>query len=126
MSGSPGAVAPRVGAWIETMADIKKYIAPKSRPAWARGLKLALSFSSNKPHTSRPAWARGLKPLLNVHNCRTMRVAPRVGAWIETMTMEEWVEFATVAPRVGAWIETQSAPAPAPCGRRRAPRGRVD
>ena len=33
-------------------------------------------------------------------------VAPRVGAWIETMADERSREALDVAPRVGAWIET--------------------
>ncbi len=33
-------------------------------------------------------------------------VAPRVGAWIETVQPTVYVEVSGVAPRVGAWIET--------------------
>ena len=33
-------------------------------------------------------------------------VAPRVGAWIETMKDNLKASGAAVAPRVGAWIET--------------------
>ena len=40
----------------------------------------------------------------------TMRVAPRVGAWIETISILEEVKNAVVAPRVGAWIETRCLP----------------
>ncbi len=36
------------------------------------------------------------------------RVAPRVGAWIETMVFTLLARFEKVAPRVGAWIETPS------------------
>ena len=37
-----------------------------------------------------------------------MDVAPRVGAWIETVKGGmNWIKL-KVAPRVGAWIETQS------------------
>ena len=35
-----------------------------------------------------------------------MRVAPRVGAWIETCAICTRQRNTTVAPRVGAWIET--------------------
>ena len=35
-------------------------------------------------------------------------VAPRVGAWIETLASAEGVGFYNVAPRVGAWIETKT------------------
>ena len=34
------------------------------------------------------------------------RVAPHVGAWIETMTIDYEDVLAAVAPHVGAWIET--------------------
>ncbi len=78
-------VAPRVGAWIETDEFQRVSRAQqKSRPAWARGLKL----------TYAGQWQK-LK-----------NVAPRVGAWIETGICAGWKKFTRVAPRVGAWIET--------------------
>jgi len=51
-----------VGAWIETIPTGRDLAAAVSRPAWARGLKLAVigEVGSGKS------------------------VAPRVGAWIET------------------------------------------
>ena len=57
------AVAPRVGAWIET-----KHMTVK-------GL-----FDA-----SRPAWARGLKQFTGGGEMKKGKVAPRVGAWIETL-----------------------------------------
>ena len=33
-------------------------------------------------------------------------VAPRVGAWIETLSVLHTPNLLIVAPRVGAWIET--------------------
>ena len=34
-------------------------------------------------------------------------VAPRAGAWIETLTLIEFIQIKVkVAPRAGAWIET--------------------
>ena len=55
-------VAPRVGAWIETMlkANVLRYCG--SHPVWVRGLKL--SFRTG--------------------DAFRLGVAPRVGAWIET------------------------------------------
>ena len=35
-------------------------------------------------------------------------VAPRAGAWIETLSSECALHDAAVAPRAGAWIETHS------------------
>ena len=51
-------------------------------------------------------WVRGLKPnhphILSLGNY----VAPRVGAWIETLLAADKLIVTKVAPRVGAWIET--------------------
>ena len=100
-------VAPRVGAWIETEIEFGKLreLLP-SRPAWARGLKLKNCICSEKGSESRPAWARGLKHGWPVTEIREMLVAPRVGAWIETLIINQIEETYHVAPRVGAWIET--------------------
>ena len=94
---------------------------------------------------SRPAWARGLK-LFVTFGYFGSRVAPRVGAWIETVKLAAVNGYATsrpawarglkhksnamlgrylVAPRVGAWIETASASSTV-VALGRAPRGRVD
>ena len=48
-------------------------------------------------------------------NHRDLDVAPRVGAWIETLDENFVKRLKDVAPRVGAWIET------AKCFRRSAP-----
>ena len=37
---------------------------------------------------------------------RLSEVAPRVGAWIETLSISPRHHVPPVAPRVGAWIET--------------------
>ena len=52
------------------------------------------------------AWGRGLK--LCPYGCNRSRphVAPRVGAWIETVSRWQYRKNYAVAPRVGAWIET--------------------
>ncbi len=60
--GNRVTVAPRVGAWIETIHLSSVMLNPMSRPAWARGLKLI-----------------GIPVYRNWEY-----VAPRVGAWIET------------------------------------------
>ncbi len=57
-----GIVAPRVGAWIETLA-------------------IATSTAAKSSH---PVWVRGLKRLRVYRGCSVEEVAPRVGAWIET------------------------------------------
>ena len=57
-----GIVAPRVGAWIET---VSKATIDESHPVWVRGLKHLLINS--------------------IYVTKIWLVAPRVGAWIETI-----------------------------------------
>ena len=60
------AVAPCVGAWIETLTNAKDPHAFRSLPAWERGLKLLGFFGVEGPDI----------------------VAPCVGAWIETLYLD--------------------------------------
>ena len=83
---APTAVAPRVGAWIETYHIVILVLSVLSHPVWVRGLKHVLYFKYI---------------LKNI-------VAPRVGAWIETFRKRGYYCSLHVAPRVGAWIETKS------------------
>ena len=55
-------VAPYVGAWIETVADVKN-----------------ASYSEVAPYVG--AW---IETVLSIKQCRISDVAPYVGAWIET------------------------------------------
>ena len=80
-------VAPRVGAWIETMYGEDAVIGAESHPVWVRGLK----------------------PLHQKITTQYIAVAPRVGAWIETLSAKIENGMIIVAPRVGAWIETSEA-----------------
>ena len=61
---------------------------------------------------SHPTWVRGLKLKKKDKIELVPRVAPYVGAWIETAEFDAIGMEATVAPYVGAWIETRH-----PCGR---------
>ena len=94
-----------MGAWIET---------------WR------LHCLTTQTIKSHPVWVRGLKPASDKPTMFDMRVAPRVGAWIETTT--EGVSFfsRSVAPRVGAWIETVAAGDTSLYELRRTPCGCVD
>ena len=106
-------VAPRVGAWIETRRQCQQYHGPPSRPAWARGLK-----RRQAKYERRTAWwswtRRSVAPRVGAWietqrsstRSMTSAVAPRVGAWIETRWRAHSQRRARVAPRVGAWIET--------------------
>ena len=55
-----------------------------------------------------------------------MAVAPRVGAWIETVIAETVLTSDNVAPRVGAWIETPPCRQSGWWNRGRTPCGCVD
>ena len=55
-------VAPRVGAWIETLCRAMVRTKPlTSHPVWVRGLKLACLLLVNFCNMSHPVWVRGLK-----------------------------------------------------------------
>jgi len=60
--GQPFEVAPRAGAWIETLKPEEPPMKDVSRPARARGLKRLHSAKRAAMRRSRPARARGLKP----------------------------------------------------------------
>ena len=57
----------------------------KSHPVWVRGLKQEGLVGICSVYESHPVWVRGLKLKeeydIEVH----IKVAPRVGAWIETV-----------------------------------------
>ena len=48
-----------------------------------------------------------MKPEKIVRNANGIFVAPRAGAWIETIMFEAVKHYDGVAPRAGAWIETE-------------------
>ena len=55
---------------------------------------------------SHPIWVRGLK-LFALESCIARnKVAPYMGAWIETSSKKPSPNFLYVAPYMGAWIET--------------------
>ncbi len=55
---------------------------------------------------SHPMWVRGLKLGILQGSIERIKVAPYVGAWIETGLMYKDGRQKDVAPYVGAWIET--------------------
>ena len=61
---------------------------------------------------SHPMWVRGLKRYSFVFGSFQFRVAPHVGAWIETFCQFSAIVKDLVAPHVGAWIETSSTVLP--------------
>ena len=54
-------VAPRVGAWIETFEVKDVEFETKSHPVWVRGLKHQCANRKGESHKSHPVWVRGLK-----------------------------------------------------------------
>ena len=79
------AVAPYVGAWIETAHEIARcYNEIVSLPTWERGLKLFCLYLICIFHLSLPTWERGLKQRCKDGCKQIYEVAPYVGAWIET------------------------------------------
>ena len=52
-------------------------------------------------------------------------VAPRTGAWVETSNRSELYTTLGVAPRTGAWVETNTELRNVSLTLRRAPHGRV-
>ena len=61
--------------------------ATMSHPVWVRGLKPFFQRVLQQTLKSHPVWVRGLKHSNPYHQIRTEKVAPRVGAWIETMSL---------------------------------------
>ena len=60
----------------------------------------------SSPLASHPVWVRGLKQSVVSYFLVLFKVAPCVGAWIETLLTSKTSASSTVAPCVGAWIET--------------------
>ena len=79
----------------------------RSHPTWVRGLKLAALPININLFWSHPTWVRGLKHEIEEQIRSSRRVAPYVGAWIETLGKAKREHDYNVAPYVGAWIETQ-------------------
>ena len=101
-------VAPRVGAWIETIACVNRPPLSKSHPVWVRGLKPPTPIQSEAIPIVAPRVGAWIETLCCVGHITLDKVvvAPRVGAWIETLGMCYSHSIPPVAPRVGAWIET--------------------
>ena len=71
----------------------------------------------------RGAWIETIVPKLEL---LPRTVAPRRGAWIETNAASRIQTQGGVAPRRGAWIETAAQGVARQMDYRRAPQGRVD
>ena len=67
-----------------TLAAIAVLVA-MSHPTWVRGLKLCMLRAISVSSASHPTWVRGLKLEKSDNKLKDDRVAPYVGAWIETL-----------------------------------------
>ena len=75
-----------MGAWIETQDNATFALSvAKSHPTWVRGLKHIYFCPRTSYEQSHPTWVRGLKPLTLSPYDLNKKVAPYVGAWIETI-----------------------------------------
>ena len=99
-------VAPRVGAWIETLKKLYKLSVRKSHPVWVRGLKRQQETSASEEFASHPVWVRGLKPHLCSRPSNTAQSHPVWVRGLKQKWLQKLEQLGYVAPRVGAWIET--------------------
>ena len=100
-------VAPYVGAWIETSYGLHIYRLYKSHPMWVRGLKHLKIDHASTQLRSHPMWVRGLKPKPQI-NKTTQRLSHPM--WVRGLKLkisEKVRNVYKVAPYVGAWIETR-------------------
>ncbi len=78
-----------------------------SHPVRVRGLKPRIGQDMmGSVGSSHPVRVRGLKRLIIGCHLSGDFVAPRAGAWIETLLATYPDPEKKVAPRAGAWIET--------------------
>ena len=80
-------VAPRGGAWIETVSNSMQPFYLESHPVGVRGLKQLAKRYKDGDITSHPVGVRGLKQNAAGSGAAGAIVAPRGGAWIETFTL---------------------------------------
>ena len=120
-----GFVAPRVGAWIETVNGMTGLALMKSHPVWVRGLKHIQTKIITAKDVSHPVWVRGLKHNIGPSRYAYANVAPRVGAWIETILFCLIISLCLSHP---VWVRglKHGLEVVVPCPSRRTPCGCVD
>ena len=77
-------VAPRVGAWIETLVALRKQLSLLVAPRVGAWIETDEEIEILNRMKSHPVWVRGLKLGPDAVQGPGEGVAPRVGAWIET------------------------------------------
>ena len=81
----PVCVAPFVGAWIETLVYEGAVVGTTVAPFVGAWIETLYVFFSSSVFLSLPSWERGLKLYRNTPDHAGRNVAPFVGAWIETL-----------------------------------------
>ena len=79
------AVAPYVGAWIETQRRSRATLYDTVAPYVGAWIETRLDDYGFSIRMSHPTWVRGLKRLQQKTKNVDKPVAPYVGAWIETI-----------------------------------------
>ena len=105
-------VAPRTGAWIETVRMLQGVVSVRVAPrtgAWIETLSMLLCSERRRVAPRTGAWIETRTWCVIMPK---ISVAPRTGAWIETLESVARLIGDRVAPRTGAWIETQTAASP--------------
>ena len=74
----------------------------KSRPAWARELKLAALAGAYQAVSSRPAWARELKLVDDLDVAPVQASRPAWARELKRIVLAKLEDGEAVAPRVGA------------------------
>jgi len=101
-------------------------LCPLSPPAWGRGLKPALCGYWFDSDSSPPAWGRGLKQINHFRIFDGSASPPAWGRGLKRSMRSVIDQHDRVAPRVGAWIETHQTRPKTLYSSGRPPRGGVD
>ena len=78
-----------------------------SHPVRVRGLKLGTGHPLAPGGTVAPRAGAWVETLQTGHQPTSTYVAPRAGAWVETHLPDGMGTNHRVAPRAGAWVETE-------------------
>ena len=119
-------VAPHVGAWIETSEQVQKDLQTGVAPhvgAWIETLNTNCIIWDIMSH---PTWVRGLKRMTTISTAKWKRSHPTWVRGLKQQRSELPTHLPYVAPHVGAWIETPHTTWPPPSLSSRTPRGCVD
>ena len=118
-------VAPRAGAWIETLTPRCSARRGASLPARGAWIETLPGLRTSRLRVSLPARERGLKQLAVTHERSVNCVAPRAGAWIET-SLSALQEFGASLPARERGLKQSYAHGSDSGSMCRSPRGSVD